>query len=74
MGTTTELLTAEELADCMRVRPSTIRLWGREGLIPVVKIGGTIRRYDFAEVIAALKARDTGDIGVSPTPDTRPIA
>ncbi len=65
----TELLTAEELADALKVKPSTIRLWYREGLIPVIKIGGTVRRFDFAEVIAALKERDRdpqADMGSPP--------
>ena len=57
---TTELLTAEELAERLRVRPSTIRLWAREGLIPVVKIGAKVLRFDVADVLAALKGREYG--------------
>ena len=54
---TNELLTSEELAERLRVQPSTILQWGREGLIPVIKIGGKILRYDLADVITALKER-----------------
>jgi excisionase family DNA binding protein len=51
-----ELLTSEELARCLRVRPATIRLWAREGLIPAVRIGGKVLRFDLADVLVALKA------------------
>ena len=52
-----ELVTAEELADRLRVRPSTIRMWSREGLIPVVRVGAKVVRFDYADVIQVLKDR-----------------
>ena len=52
-----ELLTADELADRLRVRPETIRAWGREGVIPRVRISAKTIRYDLAAVIASLKER-----------------
>ena len=55
MHQTTQLLTPEELANRLKVRPSTIRQWGREGLIPVVKIGAKILRFDLADVLDTLK-------------------
>ncbi len=51
------LLTADELADRMRVQPGTIKGWAREGLIPAVRIGGRVIRFDFADVIGTLKDR-----------------
>ena len=52
-----ELLTAEEMADRLRVRPDTIKLWGREGRIPRVEISGRIVRYDAGAVIQFLHDR-----------------
>ena len=54
MSETCELLTADELADRLRVRPATVRLWGRQGRIPRVQISGKVVRFDLAAVIAAL--------------------
>ncbi len=51
---TDELLTADELAVRLRVRPSTVRNWSRRGLIPVRKLSPKVLRYVAAEVIDAL--------------------
>ena len=53
-----QLLTAEELAERIRVRPSTIRIWAREGLIPAVKIGAKILRFDMDDVLESVKGRE----------------
>lgn len=50
-----EILTAEQLADHLQVRPSTIRLWAREGLIPVIRVGGRVLRFDLDDVLCMLK-------------------
>lgn len=50
-----ELVTANELATRLRVRPATIRLWTREGIVPAIRITGKIIRYDPAEVIETLR-------------------
>ena len=71
---TTELLTAEELAERLRVRPSTIRLWAREGLIPVVKIGAKILRFDLGDVLGALKGREATDRRDDDTATASPAA
>ena len=52
-----ELLTGQELAERLRVSPSTIREWAREGRIPEVRISGKVRRFDFAEVLAVIRER-----------------
>ena len=50
-------LTAEELAGRLRLRPETIRLWTREGIIPAIHITGKVIRYDPVEVDRALRDR-----------------
>ena len=55
MSATVELLTVDELAEHLRVRPSTIRLWAREGLIPAVRIGAKVIRFDLQDVMGVLK-------------------
>ena len=57
MHSTTQLLTANELADLLRLRPDTIRLWTRESIIPAIRITGKVIRYDPVEVERALRDR-----------------
>jgi len=52
-----ELLTTSELADRLRLRPDTIRLWTRESIIPAIRITGKVIRYDPVEVERALRER-----------------
>lgn len=54
-----ELLTAEQVADRLGIRPATVRRWARAGIIPVVAPTAKIRRYIWASVVEALK-RHTG--------------
>jgi excisionase family DNA binding protein len=59
-----ELLTAEELAGRLQVRPSTIRRWAREGRIPTVRLTPKVVRYDLTAVVDAVrKAGDRPKIG-----------
>lgn len=51
-----DLLTADELAQKLRVSPHTVREWSRDGKIPTVWLSRTVRRFDYAEVVAALRA------------------
>ena len=51
------LLTVEQLADWLQVKPRTIYGWVHEGYIPVIKLG-TLVRFDQASVIAWLKKRE----------------
>ena len=57
MHSTTQLLTADELANLLRLRPDTIRLWTRESIIPAIRITGKVIRYDPVEVERALRDR-----------------
>ncbi len=50
-----EILTAEELAARLKVRPTTIREWGRDGRIPTVRITQKVIRYDADAVMRSLQ-------------------
>jgi len=52
-----EILTTEDLARRLRVRPDTVRRWVRGGRIPVLRVSEKVVRYDYGEVIEALRAR-----------------
>ena len=51
------LETAEQLADRLKVKPDTVRGWGRKGLIPCVRITPKVIRYDPEEVVRTLTER-----------------
>lgn len=55
MGTN-ELLTADELAKRLRVRPDTVRNWARRNLIPKVQLTSKVIRFDFDAVVKAMAA------------------
>ena len=52
---TKDLLTADELAERLAVRPGTIRQWARAGKIPEVTISPKVRRFDWPAVVEALE-------------------
>ena len=52
-----EILTTDELADRLAVSPRTVIGWARQRLIPEVRPTPRVRRFDYAEVVAALKDR-----------------
>ena len=57
----TNLLTAEELAERLHVRPSAVRNWARRGKIPTVRLSPKVVRYSVAAVIqAGIDARCDG--------------
>jgi excisionase family DNA binding protein len=60
-----EYLTVAEAATLLRVAPSTIRRWIREGEVPAYRIGRrhvALRRPDLAALIAPIRAStDRGD-------------
>ena len=52
-----ELMTAEQVADALHVRPNTVRKWARGGLIPRFRLSPKVVRNDLAAVVVALKTR-----------------
>lgn len=62
---TPEILTADELAQRLRVRPDTVRSWSRRGLIPRVQLSPKVIRYDLRAVITAKRARRKDRKGVT---------
>ena len=48
---TTDLLTADELAERLKVQPETIRGWARRGLIPRIQFSPKVIRYDLAAAV-----------------------
>ena len=52
-----ELLTAAEMAARIRVRPTTLQEWAREGKIPSIRINPKVIRFDAEAVILALSER-----------------
>ncbi len=49
-----KLLTADELADRLHVRPSTIRRWAQRGRIPTRRLTPKVVRYDLEAVVRAM--------------------
>ncbi len=54
---TTELMTAEEVAERLKVRARTIHNWTQRGLIPTIRLSPKIVRYNLAAVIEAMTQR-----------------
>ncbi len=50
-----ELLTADEIAERLRLRPRTVRQWVRRGLIPVIRLSPKVVRFELAAVVAAVR-------------------
>jgi excisionase family DNA binding protein len=49
-----KLLTCDELAEALRLRPATIRRWTYAGRIPAVRVGRRSVRYRLREVARVL--------------------
>ena len=54
-----DLLTAEELAERLGVKPRTVKGWLQTGLIPATRLTRKVIRYDLEQVVDALKRRQT---------------
>ena len=54
----TELLAAAQLAERLKVRPSTVREWAKTGRIPEIRISAKVRRFHPAEVEAVLRQQE----------------
>ena len=51
------LITAEELATILGLRPNTVKQWARAGIIPSLKLSAKVVRFDPVEVVEKLKIR-----------------
>ena len=58
-----ELLTADEVAEKLRVRPDTVRGWAREGKIPSIRLSHKVVRFDGDAVVQALTEREERRVG-----------
>ena len=52
------LLDAAELARLLGVRPATVRKWAREGRVPEIRLSAKVRRFDYADVMGALRGQE----------------
>lgn len=52
------LLTIDEVASWLQVKPRTIYQWVHEGYIPVIKLGALVR-FEQSSILAWLKKRET---------------
>jgi excisionase family DNA binding protein len=63
----TELLTAEQLADRLHIRPRTVQVWARQGRIPTVRLSAKVVRFNWAAVLGAVQdeanAQGVRDVG-----------
>lgn len=50
-----DLLTADELAAKLRIRPRKVGELSKAGLIPCVEVSRKARRFNFADVLRALQ-------------------
>ena len=58
-----DLLTAEELAAKLRIRPSTVRTWTRAKRIPAIRLAPKVVRYDLRAVVEMLAGSQGGSNG-----------
>lgn len=64
-----DLMTVEEVADALQVRPSTVRRWHRTNRIPCRRLTHSTIRYCLADVVRALEASQPQ---TGPTPTREP--
>jgi predicted site-specific integrase-resolvase len=51
----TVLLTANQLAERLHIRPRTVQAWARLGRIPTVKLSAKVVRFDWQAVLTVLR-------------------
>ena len=54
-----ELMTTNEVADCLNIHPTTMRRYALEGVVPSVRVGSRYR-FDLDQVVKALEDRKHG--------------
>jgi excisionase family DNA binding protein len=50
-----ELLTVDQLAERLHVRPRTVQEWARQKRIPTFKLSAKVVRYEWLAVMTALR-------------------
>ena len=61
-----ELLTAAEMAARLRIKPTTLQEWAREGRVPCIRITPKVIRFDAEAVILSLSAQKPAAVGDKP--------
>ncbi len=54
-----EIVTVKELAERLQLKPETIRIWARQGLIPSLRPTPKVLRFEMRNVLAAIKEIST---------------
>lgn len=49
------MLTADQVAERLHIRPRTVKAWASQGRIPTVRLSPKVVRFDWAAVLAALR-------------------
>jgi excisionase family DNA binding protein len=62
---TDDLLTAAELADRLRVKPSTVLDWHRSGRIPSRRLSPKVLRFNLHDVVRAMEKPVQGEGGTT---------
>jgi excisionase family DNA binding protein len=52
-----ELLTVDQLAERLHIRPRTVKAWARLGRIPAIKPSPKVVRFNWLAVLAALSGQ-----------------
>ena len=63
LGPDDELLTVDEAAALLKVQPSTLRYWAREGRVPAIRLGPRATRWTrplLREIVASRLDRGHG--------------
>ena len=58
----TDLMTAAEVADSLKISAETVRAWYRRGRIPGHRYSHKVLRFRLGEVVAALEAAPPRDV------------
>ena len=62
----TELLDKVALGSKLGVAPETVARWARQGRIPAIRISAKVRRFDYAEVLVALRSAPPAPASATP--------
>ena len=62
-----DLLTAEQLAERLGVKPRTVKEWLRTRIIPATRLTPKVIRYDLEQVVTALEQRQEATGGKDAT-------